>query len=274
MTRFDRELEVAQDLARKAGALALRYFDTDLEVERKDENEPVTRADQEASELILRGLGEHFPDDVLISEEGADDRARLEPDRRVWFIDPIDGTNDFIHHREGWAVMLGLAIGGVPKVGVVYQPIGDAMYRASVGELAEVTDPEGTHTLRVSDNDDIGRTRLVASRSHRTGKIDEVKKALGVTDELNIGSVGLKLGLIARGIRDLYVNPASRCKTWDTCGPQAIIEAAGGRLTDLHGQPLTYTDADMFHTRGMLASNGKLHDPAVTRLRPLFPPPT
>src|SRR5262249_19195996 len=243
--RFDDELAVAAELARRAGALVLRYFGTGVEVEAKAGNEPVTRADREASELILAGLRARLPDDVLISEEAPDDPRRLDARHRVWFIDPLDGTRDFIRGRAGFSVMIGLIVEGRPQLGAVYQPQGDRLYLAAPGRGSTLVDERGERPLHCSAGARPGRIRLVASRSHRTPEIDRVKQLLGIEDEMNIGSVGLKLGLIALGERDLYVNPSSRSSAWDTCAPEALLAHAGGRITDLAGAPLRYDLPDM-----------------------------
>ena len=267
---LERELEVAGRLAREAGALVLRYFGTDLHVDTKAGNEPVTRADREASDAIVRGLRAAFPDDIIISEEAADDRRRLEPDHRVWFVDPVDGTRDFIRGRHGFAVMIGLAIGGRPRLGAVYQPKGDRLFTAAPGAGSWLEEAGERRQLRCAPTTDLGALRLVASRSHRTPEIDAVKSTLGISDELNIGSVGLKLGLIALDERDLYVNPSSKSSAWDTCAPEAILHEAGGRITDLHGEPLVYDRVELKNDRGLLASNGPAHDALVAKLAPLF----
>jgi 3'(2'), 5'-bisphosphate nucleotidase len=230
----------------------------------------VTRADREASEAIVRGLRAAFPGDVVVSEEAADDRRRLEPDQRVWFVDPIDGTRDFIKGRHGFSVMIGLAIGGRPRSGVVYQPMGDRLFTAAPGAGAWLHAEGARRRLRCSTTTDLGALRLVASRSHRTPEIDAVKSALGIADEMNIGSVGLKLGLIALDERDLYVNPSSKSSAWDTCAPEAILVEAGGRITDLFGEPLRYDVPELKNDRGLLASNGPAHDALVAKLAPLF----
>ncbi len=265
------ELQVATRLAREAGEMILAVRGGDLGVEMKGVDDPVTIADRAASELIVRGLREAFPDDVVISEEAEDDHARLTA-RRVWYIDPIDGTKDFIAGRPGFAVMIGLTIDHVPTVGVVYQALGDRMFWTD-GEASwalPATSGPGPMQLRVSDIRDTGAVRLVASASNRTQTIDEVKSALGIANELNIGSVGLKLALIAMGERDLYVNPSAKSKLWDTCAPQALLNAAGGVLTDAHGDPVRYDVPDLHCRRGLVASNGLVHEAVIAKLAHLF----
>jgi 3'(2'), 5'-bisphosphate nucleotidase len=187
-------------------------------------------------------------------------------------VDPLDGTRDFIRGRRGFAVMIGLCVGGRPALGVVFQPTEGRLYYGGP-DGAERVDTDGVVThLRVSTVRDLAAIRLVASASHRTEAIDRVRAALGVRDEMNVGSVGLKLALIAEGERDLYVNPASKSSLWDSCGPEAILAAAGGRLTDLAGAPLDYSGAtSLANERGLVASNGLVHDDVIARLAPLFP---
>ncbi|HWN66557.1 MAG TPA: inositol monophosphatase family protein, partial [Haliangium sp.] len=106
---MSRELQVAERLAREAGALVMGLRGPEIDVDMKAGNEPVTEADRSASRLILKGLAEAFPGDVHISEENADDLRRLDAER-VWYVDPIDGTKDFIRGHEGFAVMIGLTV--------------------------------------------------------------------------------------------------------------------------------------------------------------------
>ncbi len=270
---YTQELEVARGLARQAGKLILGYHHTGIAVDRKAGDEPVTRADREASELILAGLARAFPGDILISEEAPDDPRRLGRDKRVWFVDPLDGTRDFIRGLNGFAVMIGLCVEARPHLGVVYQPVGDRLFLGARGHGATLVDSGGTRALHCSDVSDPEAIRLVSSASHRSDKIDQVKSALGIQNELQIGSVGLKLGLIALGERELYVNPSSKSKAWDTCAPEALIQEAGGRITDLWGDPLRYDLPELGNVRGLLATNGLVHDAVMARLASLFPRP-
>ena len=265
---FERELEVATELALRAGAEVWRIQrGGELGVEFKDGDEPVTIADRIASELIVAGLRAAFPDDPLISEELPPASGAL-GSSRLWLVDPIDGTKDFIQGTDGYAVMIGLVRDGRPVVGVVHIPAQNRTYWGTP-EGSFVRVGERVTPLVVSSIDSADAARLVASKSHRTHDIDRVKSSLGISDELNIASVGAKLGLIACGVRDLYVNPAAKTKAWDTCAPEAILVPAGGRLSDLFGAPIDYT-SELKHARGLIASNGHIHAEVVGKLAPVF----
>ncbi len=266
MTSHLHELDVATKIALEAAALVSRYHGTNLKVDHKAGDEPVTEADRAANDLIVRRLRAAFPDDAILSEEMPDDGSRFH-NRRVWMVDPIDGTRDFIRAENGFAVMIGLCIDGRPVVGVVSQPPTHLTYGAAVGESAWCQGPDGVRApLRLSTLKAPPGIRLVASKSHRTGEIDAFRTALQITDEINVGGVGVKIGLVADGRRDLYVYPGGRTKLWDSCAPEAILVAAGGRLTDIFGTPLPYTDPELHNKNGLLASNGPLHDLVVQTL--------
>jgi 3'(2'), 5'-bisphosphate nucleotidase len=268
---YRRELETAVALARQAGELIRSLQGGALAVEQKADDSPVTEADRRADALIVAALRAQFPDDAILSEEAPDDGTRHDKPR-VWMVDPIDGTKDFIHGRDGYAVMIGLLEGDRPALGVVYQPVGDKLYSAVRGGGAHLARDGGAPArIRVSDIAELNGIRMVASSSNRSATIDRVRERLGVSDELNVGSVGLKLGLIAEGTRDLYVNPAGHSKLWDVCGPEVILAEAGGRLSDALGHPLAYRDAELGNVRGLIASNGIVHERVVAQLAALFP---
>src|SRR5436309_15594856 len=147
---YRHELQVALRLAREAGAAILEYYDKPLRVERKidadEHTEPVTQADRTANELIVSALRREFPDDGILAEESIDTERRLSK-RRVWMIDPLDGTNGFIARDGDFAVQIGLAVEGRSVLGVVYQPLPDVLYRTVEGGGAWV-EGEGSERLR------------------------------------------------------------------------------------------------------------------------------
>lgn len=269
MAALARELEVALELAKLAGVEVWRIQrGGELGVELKAGDEPVTVADRLASEMIVAGIAKAFPDDPLISEELTPAAGAL-GSQRLWLIDPIDGTKDFIRGEDGYAVMIGLLVAGRPALGVVHQPAqGRTFWGTPDGAWVAIGDT--VTPLAVSTVATAGAARLVASKSHRGADIDRVKAELGIADEQNVASVGAKLCLIAYGVRDLYVNPSTKTKAWDTCAPEVILARAGGRLTDLFGTPIDYTH-ELKHRRGLVASNGYIHDEVCGKLGPLFP---
>ncbi|MCC6746422.1 MAG: 3'(2'),5'-bisphosphate nucleotidase CysQ [Deltaproteobacteria bacterium] len=271
---LDRELRLAVELAERAGAVLRGFFGQPLAVERKAGNEPVTEADRAAEEVVLAGLRAHFPDDGILAEEHAD-KTSWATYRRVWLVDPLDGTRDFVAGREGYSVMIGLLIDGEPVLGVVYQPATGLSYEAAVGQGSFRRHGTERAPLVPTAIADPAQARLVASRSHRSPRIDAVKDKLQISDELNVGSVGLKVGLVAAGVRELYINPDSHCRLWDICAPEAVLTLAGGRMTDLFGDPLRYDDPNQLRVlRGILATNGACHAAVLEQIAPIFPRPS
>ena len=266
------ELRTALELARTAGVLVMKYRGGELGIELKPGDEPVTIADKRANQLIVDGIAKRFPHDPVVSEELPSAEATLRAPR-LWLVDPIDGTKDFIRGSEGFSVMIGIVRDGRPVLGVVHQPAVGATGRtffATPDGGAHVVEGDSVQPLAVSSIASAADARLVASASHRSADIDRVKQTLGIANEQNVGSVGVKLCLIAMGMRDLYVNPAAKTKVWDTAGPEAILTAAGGRLTDLFGDLVDYSE--LRQLRGLVASNGHVHAEVVGKLAPLFEP--
>lgn len=255
---FDEEVRAATEIAREAGAILMRIYATDFDVATKDDRSPVTEADQLANAFITEALAARFPDDGIVGEEDADHTGALGRSR-CWYVDPLDGTKEFINRNGEFAVMIGLAIEGSAQVGVVYQPAKDKLYRGVVGGEAWLETGGETRALRVSEQAATAALKLVVSRSHRSTEIDQIASGLGITDERPSGSVGLKIGLIAEQVADLYVHVSDRACKWDACGPEAVVRAAGGTFTDLAGKPFVYRGTEMKNTGGILACNAAAH---------------
>ncbi|MCU0692617.1 MAG: 3'(2'),5'-bisphosphate nucleotidase CysQ, partial [Polyangiaceae bacterium] len=185
---------------------------------------------------------------------------------RVWFIDPLDGTKEFIARNGEFAIMIGLAVGGRAMLGVVAAPATGEVFAGVVGHGAWSLHDDGSRTpLRVSDVNSLGSAGLVKSRSHHSGKLQRVIDALGVQRQVVSGSVGLKAARIASAKEDvyLYMHAPGGAKLWDGCAPEAIVRAAGGEVTDVRGRPLSYAATELELTFGYVATNGKLHDAVI-----------
>ncbi len=194
----------------------------------------------------------------MLAEESKDDFRRLQR-RRVWIVDPLDGTAEFIAHNGEFVIMIGLAVDGEPVVGVVYQPIDDVMYAAALGQGAFVEEFGERRSLHVTHETELKALRLVVSRSHRPAMVNTIINRIGLQRERSIGSVGLKIGLIARGQAEFYVHPNPGTREWDTCAPDIIVREAGGKMTDCWNRPIRYNRQNVKNMFGVLASNGAVH---------------
>ncbi len=266
------ELDTATNLALSAGKLILEHYDTDFETEQKlgadSYSEPVTIADREASRLIVAGIAAEFVDDAILSEEEPDDVERRLAASRVWIIDPLDGTAGFVKKDGDFSVQIGLAIDGRSVLGVVYQPFHDLLlYAVKDGGAFLRGNNSETVRLNASQITSLTNLKLAMSRNHASPRMKRVIEHFGFAKIIRRGSVGLKVGLIAEQVCDIYIHPSPRTKLWDTCAPQIILEEAGGKFTDLFGKEFRYDRADLQNHDGILASNGAAHAVAKEHLQ-------
>ncbi|HEX3086837.1 MAG TPA: 3'(2'),5'-bisphosphate nucleotidase CysQ [Pyrinomonadaceae bacterium] len=273
-SRFTRETQIVIELARAAGAVLLRHYHTPFLVEQKmnalQEMEEVTAADREANEMIVERLSKEFPDDGILAEESTDTERRLEKER-VWLIDPMDGTKNFVQRDGDFAVQIGLSVSGQSVVGAVYQPVRDVLYWAEKGVGSWIEDAkELPRQMTVSSQTNPHQMILASSRSHRSPRMERVVNLFGFKNEVRRGSVGVKIGLITEQEADLYLHLSPSTKQWDTCAPEIILHEAGGRLTDLFGQPLRYNGVRIDNRNGIVATNGAAHESVIEKLQPLL----
>ncbi len=272
---LETELETVISLARKASKRILEYYDGQIIAEEKigadSFAEPVTAADREASQIIVKGLSNAFPADAILSEEETDDTTMRMKAERVWIIDPIDGTAGFIKQDGDFAVQIGLAVRGEAVLGVVLLPFHQKLYYAKKGCGAWMT-VGNSEPLRmtVSDTIDISEMTIAISKNHPSARMGRVLDGLDFRKSVSRGSVGLKVGLISENECDVYIHLSPRTKMWDTCGPQVILEEAGGKLTDLYGKKYKYDRIDVQNFGGIAASNGYSHENIIAELRPIL----
>lgn len=272
--RFERELELAKDMARRAGLEILEYYAREIIAEEKLgidlHYEPVTAADRAASRLIVAGIEAVFPEDAILSEEEQDIAEKRLGRERVWVIDPIDGTAGFVKKDGDFAVQIGFSVRGEAVAGVVLLPYHDVMYSAAKGAGAWRESGGKIERIETSRETDLTKMTIAVSRNHRSPKMKAIKREFRVKGEVDRGSVGLKVGLLAEKQADLYIHLSPRTKLWDTCAPQIILEEAGGRMTDLFGEEFRYDVEDLQNHGGIVATNGVVHDEVIRRLKPLL----
>jgi 3'(2'), 5'-bisphosphate nucleotidase len=240
MREPSRFLKSVVELTREAGLRILRIYHSDFRVGFKVDRTPLTAADLAAHHHLVEGLGRLRPIYPVLSEEcsevvSAADRGSWET---YWLIDPLDGTREFIKRNGEFTVNVALVHQRKPVLGVVYAPVLDTCYFASehCGAFKQV-DGGACRVIEVS-----ARTadppRVVGSRSHQTGAMTTYLGRLGPCDLMAVGS-SLKFCLVADGSADLYPR-LGLTSEWDTAAAQCIVEAAGGRVTDLAGRRLEY----------------------------------
>lgn len=263
------ELKNATGIVKEAGRILLEYYHQDYEIEFKKGDGPVTEADIASNDFITGRLRELYPDDGILSEESKDDFKRLEKNR-VWSVDPMDGTREFVDKVGQFVSMIGLVENGKPVLGVVYQPTTDTLFSGVKGQGAFVLRNGEKSPLKVSDFSDTSQMRLVVSRSHRSPLVDAIMDSLGIEKDISSGSVGLKVGLMVEQKAELYIHPNSKTKEWDTCAPQIILEEAGGKITDCWGEPLRYNKKNVYNDKGFAASNGQAHSDIIEKIAPFL----
>ena len=237
-------LELAADLAHRAGAAILEIRARGFETLRKADRSPVTAADHAAEAIIVAGLRAATPDIPVIAEEEME--AGISPDvnHDYWLVDPLDGTREFAALRDEFTVNIGLVRHGVAVLGVVGVPAYDEIFAGFIGSDATAwkQTPSGRSPILARPIPAAG-LHVLASRhysgDHRLTDYLEGHKVEKVT---NMGSA-LKIVRIAEGAGDLYPR-FGRTMEWDTAAPQAILEAAGGHLTTMDRTRFHYGKPD------------------------------
>jgi histidinol-phosphatase len=246
--------EAAVEAAEKAARLALQYYDVGTAVEWKHDLSPVTVADREAEQLLRTTLLGKFPQDGFLGEESGDTPG---PSGFRWVIDPVDGTRSFVRGVPLWATLVGLEHKGEQIAGVAVAPaLGDS-YRALRGDGAY----RGERRIRVSDVDTLAEAHLYYSSLRyftQAGREVDFQRLVQLTQRQRGFGDFYGFVLVAQGSGELMVEQG--CHAWDLAALQVIVEEAGGRMTNWDGNP------DIWRP-DVIASNGRLHDAALTALQ-------
>lgn len=252
-------LELAKSLALEAGEIILKHFQPGIAFETKDDDTPVTRADKEVNALVIQKIRAAYPDhSVLGEEESFDNHSPF-----VWLCDPIDGTHPYTKGIPVSVFSLALVHEGYPIVAVVYDPFTKSLYSAEKGKGAFLNGQPTRVSDRQPDQATIniewwkGAEYDVAAALHRFSQ--------------DTGAYILKLGsiiqgacLVAGGQFEACVFPGTKGKSIDIAAVRLIVEEAGGKVTDIHGQDQRYDTLDI---KGALITNGILHEPLVEVLK-------
>ncbi|MFD1020186.1 3'(2'),5'-bisphosphate nucleotidase CysQ [Thalassobacillus hwangdonensis] len=249
--------------AYEAGQAIMEIYQTDFDVEYKEDDSPLTIADKKSHELIKSALEKHYPEIPILSEEGKgipyEERSEWD---KFWLIDPIDGTKEFIKKNGEFTVNIALIENGKPVFGVVYAPALDTFYLGNKekgafkmeGMSAISFDNEKTFFEKAvalpQHSKETNKVKVVASRSHMSSETEEFIEALKKDyDEVETVSAGssLKLCLVAEGTADYYPRYAPTME-WDTGAGQAVVEHAGGQVTVAGEEtPLLYNKENLLN---------------------------
>ncbi|WP_437961904.1 3'(2'),5'-bisphosphate nucleotidase CysQ [Sorangium sp. So ce119] len=273
MARYARELEVATAASRAAGEVILALYGR-AAVSEKPDGSVVTEADHASDAAIRAALSSAFPGDALLTEEGADDAARLARDR-CWIVDPIDGTAQFVARTGDFDVFIALVVRGAPVVALSYQPTTGLLLSAVAGSGAWIERPgQERRPLRLS----LGGGRPVIATKGWLGAPDNLPRLQRVAPRLGAAhvveatrSLCARALLPGKGSIDAIAGvPAGRrlgAWEWDIAAVDLIVREAGGAATDLAGNPLRYNRPTPRLDDGLLISRSPvLHEQLLSTL--------
>jgi myo-inositol-1(or 4)-monophosphatase len=241
------ELDFAIETVREAGALIMSYFRRPLEIRQKGENDPVSTADLAADRFLRENFCRRYPEDGWLSEESPLDGSRFGR-RRLWIVDPIDGTREFIRGIEQFSVSVALVTDNRPCVAVVYNPATEELFSAERNCGAFLNDKR----IRVSRTAELKQCRMIAARHE-----PELIRMFSPGSAAAIGSIAYKMALIAAGAADVVLSLDQKWE-WDVCAGDLLVQEAGGRSTDRMGVELTFGNP-VPRLEGIVAANQELH---------------
>jgi myo-inositol-1(or 4)-monophosphatase len=249
---FERELAVAEAVAREAGALLKEHFGREHRVDYKGRIDLVTEMDRRSEERIVKRVRAEFPGDDIWAEEGGGSRSGAE---RVWIVDPLDGTTNYAHEYPVFSVSIGLHVGGRPAVGVVHNPLLDDTYSARRGGGAMLNGLQ----RRVSEVDTLERALLATGFAYNVTEIDPERNNLGPFGRFitraqavrRAGSAALAIAKVGVGRTDGFWERGLHA--WDMAAAVLVVEEGGGRVTDYGGAYPSVEGGEV------VATNGRLH---------------
>lgn len=255
------EAHIALEAAKKASKAVMEIYNQEFTSELKEDDSPITKADLQSNEIIkqvLSSSGLH-----VLSEEDADDKARLDLDK-IWIIDPLDGTSDFVNRTGEFTIMIALVQDKIPILGAISRPTTNTIFLAQKGAGAYKLENGKWSRLQVSKTSDLTKCKAVGSRFHLTDQEKEFFKNLGVASFESRGS-SLKVAEICMGLADLYLTTSNKIKQWDTCASHCLITESGGKITDMFGNQVLYNTEKVNHENGLIVTNGLVHDTIVKK---------
>ena len=259
------ELDIAIKAAQEASNVILDIYQKDYNISTKTDNSPVTDADLESNKIINKILSNTKYS--ILSEEDVDDQSRLSKDM-IWIVDPLDGTSDFIDKTGEFTIMIALIQNKKPILGVIAWPTEKTLFVAQKNCGAFRYSNDKWDKISVTKIENLSKCRTIGSRHHLSDKEKEFIKKIGIKDFSSIGS-SLKVGKISSGQAEAYITTTNKMKEWDTAASYCIVSEAGGKMTDMLGNDLTYNNKNVHHQNGILVTNGLIHNKIVKEFKKL-----
>jgi 3'(2'), 5'-bisphosphate nucleotidase len=259
------ELDLAIKAAKEAGNAILEIYLEDYNTFTKNDDSPITDADLKSNEVIKAILSK--TEHMILSEEDKDDLSRLSKDM-IWIVDPLDGTSDFIDKTGEFTVMIALIKNKKPILGVIAWPTENTLFVAQKGSGSFRYSNNEWKKISVTQVTELEKCRTVGSRHHLSDKEKAFIKKLGIKKFTSVGS-SLKVGKISSGEAEAYITTTNKMKEWDSAASYSIISEAGGKMTDMLGNDITYNNKEVHHLNGILVTNGLIHDKIVKEFKKL-----
>jgi len=250
------ETQLAIQAALEAGKTVMNVYNQEFSSTLKNDNEPLTEADVKSNQIIQKIISDSGH--PILSEESEDDKKRLDS-KKIWIIDPLDGTSDFIKKTGEFTIMISLVEDHIPILGVIYWPTEKKLYLAQKGQGAFKSDNGAWSKLSVSKISELENCRAVGSRYHISEIEQNLIKRLNISQFTSKGS-SLKVAEVSSGNAELYFTTTNKIKQWDTCASYCLITESGGKMTDMLGNDLKYNTERLNHENGLLVSNGLIHN--------------
>jgi 3'(2'), 5'-bisphosphate nucleotidase len=263
-TELEDLARAASQSARRAAAAIMAIYEGGFDVTEKPDLTPLTAADLASHHILESELGALDESALALSEESSPERFdRRRSARRIWLIDPLDGTREFVKRNGEFCINVALVEDGEVVLGILLHPPSGTLWRAVRGGGAWREDAHGERRIEVARHCP-PVPRAAASRSHNSPAVEGYLAALGEHERRSQGSA-LKFTLIAEGEADIYPRLGSGCSEWDVAAGQCVIVEAGGVLVDETGKPPRYNQRDSVKIRHFLAWG----DPTRDWLQPL-----
>ena len=255
------ETELATSAIRNASKAVMEIYNSKFTTSFKDGNEPITEADLKSNQIILNSLSES--NHPILSEESQDDLEKRLDSKKVWIVDPLDGTTDFVNKTGEFTIMIALVENQTPILGVISNPTQNTLYVAQKGQGAySSSNDDKWKKIEVSNTSDLSNCKAVGSRFHQSDKERNFLKKLNISKFTSRGS-SLKAIDLCLSKADLYFTFTSKMKQWDTCASNCIVIEAGGKFTDMNGNILKYNIEKLNHENGLLVTNGIIHNKII-----------